>query len=63
MQVMDMVTHPHNAYGMWTLQLDVGKKHLLDTETSIYLHKFKLIGCKHGLLQEFGRGTKNCTFL
>ena len=45
MQVMDMVTHPHNAYGMWTLQLDVGKKHLLDTETSIYLHKFKLIGC------------------
>ena len=45
MQVMDMVTHPHNAHGMWTLQLDVGKKHLLDTETSIYLHKFTLIGC------------------
>ena len=44
MQVMDMVTHPHNAHGMRTLQLDVGKKHLLDTETSIYLHKFTLIG-------------------
>ena len=45
MQVMDMVTHPHNAHIAWTLQLDVGKKQLLDTETDIFRHEFKLIGC------------------